>query len=117
MTTPSTELDTRFSDPGARPTSWQETLEAIKQAEIFWISTVRSDGRPHVTPLVAEPGRSVDRYRKQRRKAVSWPNLGTSSVPATSLRFAGYREERGVPVGREGLEPSTLGLRVPCSTS
>jgi nitroimidazol reductase NimA-like FMN-containing flavoprotein (pyridoxamine 5'-phosphate oxidase superfamily) len=25
----------------------------IKQAEIFWISTVRADRRPHVTPLVA----------------------------------------------------------------
>ena len=53
MTTPSTELDTRFSEPGAQPTSWQETLDAIKRAEIFWISTVRPDGRPHVTPLVA----------------------------------------------------------------
>ena len=53
MATPSTELDTRFSEPGAEPTSWQDTLEAIKQAELFWISTVRADGRPHVTPLVA----------------------------------------------------------------
>ena len=53
MTTASTELDTRFSEPGAQPTSWQDTLEAIEHAEIFWISTVRADGRPHVTPLVA----------------------------------------------------------------
>jgi general stress protein 26 len=53
MTMPRTELDSRFSEPGAEPTSWQDTLEAIKQAEIFWISTVRADGRPHVTPLVA----------------------------------------------------------------
>jgi len=52
-TTPRTELDARFSEPGAQPTSWEETLEAITQAEIFWISTVRTDGRPHVTPLVA----------------------------------------------------------------
>src|SRR5437763_4207144 len=53
MTTPRTELDTRFSEPGAQPTSWEDTLAAIEQAEIFWISTVRTDGRPHVTPLVA----------------------------------------------------------------
>jgi nitroimidazol reductase NimA-like FMN-containing flavoprotein (pyridoxamine 5'-phosphate oxidase superfamily) len=53
MTTPSTELDTRFSEPGAQPTSWQDTLDAIERAEIFWISTVRAGGRPHVTPLVA----------------------------------------------------------------
>ena len=53
MTIPRTELDTRFSEPGSQPTSWEDTLAAIKLAEIFWISTVRADGRPHVTPLVA----------------------------------------------------------------
>ena len=53
MTAPRTELDARFSEPGAEPTSWQDTLDAIQQAELFWISTVRADGRPHVTPLVA----------------------------------------------------------------
>lgn len=53
MTTPSTELDSRFSEPEAEPTSWPDTLAAIKEAEIFWISTVRGDGRPHITPLVA----------------------------------------------------------------
>ena len=53
MTTPRTELDARFSEPAAQPTSWEDTLEANKQAEIFWISTVRADGRPQVTPLVA----------------------------------------------------------------
>jgi nitroimidazol reductase NimA-like FMN-containing flavoprotein (pyridoxamine 5'-phosphate oxidase superfamily) len=25
----------------------------LKVAELFWISTVRTDGRPHVTPIVA----------------------------------------------------------------
>ena len=53
MTTPRTELDTRFSEPGAQPTSWNDTLGAIERAELFWISTVRRNGRPHVTPLVA----------------------------------------------------------------
>ena len=53
MTTPQTELDSRFSDPEAHPTSWEQTLDAITRADLFWISTVRADGRPHVTPLVA----------------------------------------------------------------
>ncbi len=53
MTTPQTELDSRFSEPGAQPISWEQTLAEIKGAELFWISTVRADGRPHVTPLVA----------------------------------------------------------------
>jgi nitroimidazol reductase NimA-like FMN-containing flavoprotein (pyridoxamine 5'-phosphate oxidase superfamily) len=50
---PTTALDTRFSEPDATPTTWQQTVEALESAELFWISTVRSDGRPHVTPLVA----------------------------------------------------------------
>jgi len=48
-----TELDERFSDPGASATPWEETRSAIEEAQLFWISTVRQDGRPHVTPLVA----------------------------------------------------------------
>ena len=53
MRTPVTTLDQRFSEPTAVATSWAETLRAIEAAELFWISTVRADGRPHVTPLVA----------------------------------------------------------------
>ena len=42
-----------FSRPGAEPTPWSVALEQITAAETFWISTVRPDGRPHVTPLIA----------------------------------------------------------------
>lgn len=49
----SSHLDTRFSNPGAEATEWHETLKALEQAELFWVTTVRSDGRPHTTPLVA----------------------------------------------------------------
>jgi general stress protein 26 len=50
---PTTELDERFSDPGASATGWGATKNVLEDAQIFWITTVRSDGRPHVTPLVA----------------------------------------------------------------
>jgi nitroimidazol reductase NimA-like FMN-containing flavoprotein (pyridoxamine 5'-phosphate oxidase superfamily) len=53
VTTPVTTLDQRFSDPAADATSWDATRQALETAEMFWISTVRADGRPHVTPLVA----------------------------------------------------------------
>jgi nitroimidazol reductase NimA-like FMN-containing flavoprotein (pyridoxamine 5'-phosphate oxidase superfamily) len=53
MSAPKTSLDSRFSDPAATATSWDDTVEAIKSAELFWITTVRTDGRPHVTPLPA----------------------------------------------------------------
>jgi len=51
--TPDTKLDPRFSDRDAVATSWEETRRVLEQADLFWISTVRADGRPHVTPLVA----------------------------------------------------------------
>jgi len=52
-TQPSTELDERFSDPGATATDWQAVHDALVSAQLFWVTTVRRDGRPHVTPLVA----------------------------------------------------------------
>jgi nitroimidazol reductase NimA-like FMN-containing flavoprotein (pyridoxamine 5'-phosphate oxidase superfamily) len=50
---PVTELDARFSAEGATATTWEEAREQLVRAETFWLSTVRPDGRPHVTPLLA----------------------------------------------------------------
>jgi nitroimidazol reductase NimA-like FMN-containing flavoprotein (pyridoxamine 5'-phosphate oxidase superfamily) len=53
MSEPATKIDDRFSDPGSAATPWAETRKALEAAGLFWITTVRADGRPHVTPLVA----------------------------------------------------------------
>jgi nitroimidazol reductase NimA-like FMN-containing flavoprotein (pyridoxamine 5'-phosphate oxidase superfamily) len=53
MSTPVTKLDQRYSQPDAAAAGWDETRTVLEEAELFWISTVRADGRPHVTPLVA----------------------------------------------------------------
>ena len=53
MKEPTTTLDGRFSDPDADATAWDDAREVLEAAELFWISTVRADSRPHVTPLVA----------------------------------------------------------------
>jgi general stress protein 26 len=45
-------FDSRFSDPSATATPWEETERALRAAELYWITTVRADGRPHVTPLI-----------------------------------------------------------------
>ena len=50
---PTAELDARFSSEGATPTDWAEARGHLEDAEVFWISTVRPDGRPHVTPLIS----------------------------------------------------------------
>jgi general stress protein 26 len=51
--TPRTELDPRFSNAGATATPWAEGRRRLEEAAVYWISTVRRDGRPHVTPLYA----------------------------------------------------------------
>src|SRR5579863_8227014 len=53
MRDPVTTVDERFSDRGATPTPWADTRTVLESSELFWVTTVRSDGRPHVTPLVA----------------------------------------------------------------
>ncbi|MGV9288388.1 pyridoxamine 5'-phosphate oxidase family protein [Streptomyces sp. NPDC003719] len=58
---PTTELDARYSSalnprPGAADvtaTEWAEARRQLETAEIFWVSTVRPDGRLHVTPVIA----------------------------------------------------------------
>lgn len=50
---PTAELDERFSAPGARATPWSEARDRLRAADVHWLTTVRPDGRPHVTPLLA----------------------------------------------------------------
>jgi nitroimidazol reductase NimA-like FMN-containing flavoprotein (pyridoxamine 5'-phosphate oxidase superfamily) len=50
---PTTELDARYSGPDAAAMPWSRARAALEEAELFWLSTVRPDGRPHVTPLLA----------------------------------------------------------------
>jgi general stress protein 26 len=52
-TEPTTELHEGFSEPGATARPWAEVAEVLSASEMFWLSTVRGDGRPHVTPLPA----------------------------------------------------------------
>ena len=51
-TDPTAEIDRRFSDPEAGPTPWPDATRALQIAELYWLTTVRGDGRPHVTPLI-----------------------------------------------------------------
>jgi hypothetical protein len=49
---PVTELVGAFSSPGATATPWAQAREVLRDADLYWLSTVRPDGRPHVTPLL-----------------------------------------------------------------
>jgi nitroimidazol reductase NimA-like FMN-containing flavoprotein (pyridoxamine 5'-phosphate oxidase superfamily) len=41
-----------FSSADAGPTAWARGRDELRDAEVYWLSTVRPDGRPHVTPLL-----------------------------------------------------------------
>lgn len=45
------ELDPRFSSPEATPTPWKAARAALEGAKTYWLTTVRRDGRPHVTTI------------------------------------------------------------------
>ena len=55
MTTsdPVITVDERYSMAGAPAVPWPEARRALESAGTYWLSTVRADGRPHVTPLIA----------------------------------------------------------------
>ncbi len=51
--TPQTELDPRYGEPAAPPVEWPQARQLLASAELSWLTTVRPDGRPHVTPLIS----------------------------------------------------------------
>lgn len=53
MGDPRSRLDERFGDMDAQPTPWATVRDILESAQLVWITTVRANGRPHVTPLVA----------------------------------------------------------------
>jgi len=48
-----TEFVQEFSEPAAGATPWDQVVTVLERSEMFWLSTVRRDGRPHVAPLPA----------------------------------------------------------------
>ena len=53
MTAPIVEFNGDFSEPDTGPVPWAEVDAVLLKSEMFWLSTVRPDGRPHVTPIPA----------------------------------------------------------------
>ena len=45
------KLDKRFGDTDTAA-DWQTVRDTLAAAELYWLTTLRADGRPHVTPLV-----------------------------------------------------------------
>ena len=50
--TMTTELDARYSDPAAGPIAWRTAEQLLIDAELYWFTTLRPGGGPHVTPVI-----------------------------------------------------------------
>ena len=46
------EIDPRYGDASATPPPWSDVERQLTDAQLYWIVTVRPDGRPHAVPLV-----------------------------------------------------------------
>ena len=99
MSMPVTTFDQEYSDPAASATGWDETRQVLEAAELFWVCTVRPDGRPHATPAVAVWA-----------EGAMWFSTGTDEVKFANLRanphvvlIAGCNHwDRGLDVVVEG---------------
>ena len=45
-------IDPRYGDASATPPPWTDIERLLTDAQLYWIITVRADGRPHAVPLV-----------------------------------------------------------------
>ena len=46
------QIDPRYGDASATAPPWGDIERILTQAQLYWIITVRADGRPHAVPLV-----------------------------------------------------------------
>jgi len=46
------QIDPRYGDASATPPPWADVERLLTDAQLYWIVTVRADGRPHAVPLV-----------------------------------------------------------------
>jgi nitroimidazol reductase NimA-like FMN-containing flavoprotein (pyridoxamine 5'-phosphate oxidase superfamily) len=45
-------IDPRYGDPSATAPPWEDIERLLTDAQLYWVITVRADGRPHAVPLV-----------------------------------------------------------------
>ena len=98
-TSPQEILVERFSEPGVPSTPWSQVEAVLESAELFWLSTVRSDGRPHVAPLPAvwHEGRLHFCTGADEQKAVN-----IERNPRVALTTGNDRWKEGLDVVVEG---------------
>lgn len=87
-TTPTTKLDTRFSMDDATAVPWPDARKQLEDAGVYWLSTVRADGRPHVATLLGVwrddafyfcTGRTEQKYKNLEQNSHCAVTTGTNA--------------------------------------
>ena len=99
MREPIAKVDLRYSVPDAVATGWDETRRVLETAEVSWLSTVRADGRPHVTPVVAI---WLDEAIHFRANPIQQKTLNLRGNPHVVLTTGCNHWEEGLDVVVEG---------------
>jgi general stress protein 26 len=110
VSTPVTSLDERYSSSEATAFSWSETQRELEKAEIFWLTSVRAEGRPHVTPLVAV-WRNEALHFTTGDKEQKYANLRTNPHVILTTGCNDWREGVDIVVegdARQGADQSEL---------
>ena len=116
---PTARQDRRYGAPDAPATPWRDVTDLLSRAELYWITTVRADGRPHVTPLIGvwhddalhfTTGDEEQKYRNLEHSPKvalttgnnTWRRASTSSSRARPSRSARPRALQAVADAIEG---------------
>lgn len=77
---PVTFLDARYSEENAQEIPWPDAVAQLERAGLFWVSSVRADGRPHVTPVVRSgwTARCISAAGQVSRSRRTWRPTGTA---------------------------------------
>jgi general stress protein 26 len=51
VTTSTGRIDPRYGDASATAPPWDDVERRLRDAQLYWLVTVRTDGRPHAVPL------------------------------------------------------------------
>src|ERR1700754_2267361 len=105
------KLDTNYSE-ATEAVSWRQVSDALATAELYWLTTVRKDGRPHITPLI---GVWIDSQEKQAFVFCTGPeeqkahNLAASTAVAVTTGVNTWND--GLDVVVEGNTERVTGLQ------
>src|SRR5215207_30945 len=76
-------IDTRYSDPAAAAARWADVERALAEAELYWFTSVRSDGRPHVAPMVGVWHQGRFHFSTAAREQ-KWRNVAANPLVAVT---------------------------------